>query len=289
MSLDAKKDFQKDPQKLALIPADEHIQAVIRAVPQEQMAGAMRSAEMQLGAAGALAGAAARKISAQGGSEVAGGLSERWPLEAVSYWIVLTDSYLRVFRTTKDQPKVLDPADAAFAFNEIERVEIGQSFAVKPMKFFFTDGSAVTIAVGAGTKIDDFVAAARRAFSGGVTQGLKDTSGLWYMAWLGIFGLMLGALATGVGATTESGTSSTILSIIAAGCAALATWWWIVRWRRSGWRSWGVALTLLILGAILTGASFDTESCDCGGMIWVGATFALIGLIALGGRLFRRS
>lgn len=109
------------------------------------------------------------------------------------------------------------------------------------------------------------------------------------MAWLGIFGLMLGALATGVGATTESGTSSTVLSVIAAVCAGLATWWWIVRWRRAGWRSWGVALTLLILGAILAGASFGKESCDCDGMIWLGAPFALIGLIALGGRLFRRS
>jgi hypothetical protein len=193
MSLDAKTDFQKDPQKLALIPADERIQAVIRAVSQEQMTGASRGAEMRLGAAGALAGAAARKISAQGEPEIAGGLSERWPLEGVSYWMVLTDRYLRVFRTTKDQPKVLDPAGATFAFDEIERVEIGQSFAVKPMKFVFTDGSAVTVALGAGTKIDDFVAAARGAFSGGVTQGLKDTSGLWYMAWLGIFGLMLGA------------------------------------------------------------------------------------------------
>lgn len=178
MSLDARKDFQKDPQKLALIPADERIQAIIRAASQEQMAGAHRGAEMQLGAAGALAGAAARKISAQDEPEVAGGLSERWPQEAVFYWIVLTDRSMRVFRTTKNQPKVLDPAGAAFALDEIERVEIGQSFAVKPMRFVFTDGSAVTIALGAGTKTDDFVAAARRSFSGGVVQGLKDTSGL---------------------------------------------------------------------------------------------------------------
>jgi hypothetical protein len=157
------------------------------------------------------------------------------------------------------------------------------------MKFVFTDGSAVTVDSPAGMKTDDFVTAAGRAFPGGVTQGLKDTTGFWIWGWLGIFGLMLGALATGVGATTETGTPSTVLSVVAAVCAALATWWWITRWRRAGWKWWGVALTLLVLGAILTGASFDKESCDCLGMVWLGAPFALIGLVALGGRLVRRT
>jgi hypothetical protein len=289
MSLDAKKDFQKDPQKVALIPSDERIQAVIRATSQGQIAGGSSGAEMRLGAAGALVGAAARKLSAQNEPDVVGGLSARWPADAALDWIVLTDRSLHVFRTTKDQPRVLDPNGAVFALNEVEHLDIGQSFAVKPMKFVFTDGSAVTVDAPGGMKTDGFTAAAGRAFSGGVAQGLKDTTGFWIWGWLGIFGLMLGALATGAGATTEAGTSSLVLSVVAAVCAALATWWWITRWHRAGWKWWGAALTLLILGAILTGASFDKESCDCRGMIWLAAPFAVLGLVALVGRAVRRT
>lgn len=288
MSLDAKKDFENDPQKLALIPSGEQVQAVIRATPKGRATGASGGAEMRLGVAGVLVGAAARKLAAQEEQEVAGGLSTRWPGDAAFYWIVLTDAALHVFRTTKKQPKVLDTSSATFSPTEVQRVEIGQSFAMKPVKFVFTDGSATTVDCPAGVKIDDFKAAAEKAFAGGVTQGLKDTSGFFVWAWLGIFGLMLGALATGVGGTSEGGTTAIVLSIVAAVCAVLATWWWIARWSRAGWKSWGAGLALLLVGAILTGASFDKESCDCLGMVWLGAPFAVIGLVALGGRLARR-
>lgn len=289
MSFDARKDFESDPQKVALIPFGEHVQAVIRAVPHGQ-AAASSGAEMRLGAAGVLVGAAARKLSADKEQlEVTGGLSERWPEEAALYWLVLTDRALHVFATSKKQPKVLDPNSAEFALGEVERLDMGQSFMVKPMKFAFTDGSAVTVDCVAGIKTDEFVAAAGRSFRGGVNRGLRDTSGYQVWAWLGIFGLMLGALSTGVGGATEGGTTATVLSIIAGVCAVLATWWWIVRWSRAGWKWWGLALTLLLLGAILSGASFDKESCDCLGMVWLGAPFAVVGLVALGGRLTRRA
>lgn len=287
MSFDAKKDFLNDPQKVALIPSEERVEAVIRTMPHGQASGA--GAEMRLGAAGVLVGAAARKLSAQKDPDVVGGLSTRWPADAAFYWLVLTDRALHVFRTTKKQPKALDPNGAVFALNEIERLDIGQSFVVKPMKFVFTDQSGFTVDSPAGMKIDDFSATAGRVFSGGVTKALKDTSGAWVWAWLGIFGLMLGALSTGVGGSTEGGTTAIVLTIIAAVCAVLATWWWIARWSRVGWKWWGAALALLLLGAILTGASFDKASCDCLGMVWVGAPFAAIGLVALGGRVVRRS
>jgi hypothetical protein len=239
---------------------------------------------MRLGAAGALVGAAARMVSERNEPEATtGGIATRWPAEASLYWIVLTDKALHVFPADA-KLNVTDPNGASFAHDEVERLEIGQSFVVKPMRFVFTDDSGVTVDRPAGMKVDDFTAAAGRAFSGGVTQGLKDTTGFWVWAWMGIFGLMLGALATGVGATTEGGTAGVVLSAIAAGCALLATVWWIARWRRVGWNRWGIALTLLILGAIVTGASFDKESCDCAGMISIGAPFAVIGLVALGGR-----
>lgn len=289
MSFDAKRDFEKDPQKVALIPSDERIEAVIRAMPKGSAAGQSFGPQMRLGAAGALIGAAARKLSEQGERDVSSGLSTRWPSDALLYWLVLTDRALHVFRTTKQQPRSLDASGARFGFDEIERLEIGQSFMVKPMRFDFTDGSAITVDCAAGIKADDFIAGAGRAFAAGVSRGAKDTSGFWIWAWLGIFGLLLGALATGVGATTEQGAGTTILSIVAAVCAVLGTSWWIVRWSRAQWKWWGVALTLLIVGAIVTAASFDKESCDCVGAISLGAPFGLTGLAALIGRIARRS
>jgi hypothetical protein len=241
-----------------------------------------------MGAAGVLAGAAARKLSARKEPDIGGGLSARWPKDAAFYWLVLTDRAMHVFRGTKDHPKVLDPNEALFALDEIESLEIGQSFGFKPMRFVFTDGSAVSVDSGAGAKIDEFVRAAQRAFSGGVTRDLKDSSGFWFWAWLGIFGLLLGALATGAGASTERGTASVVLSTVAAVCAVLATWWWVARWSRVRWKWWGLALTMLLLGGILTAASFDKESCDCSGIISLGAPVGVVGLSALGGRLFRR-
>ncbi|MEA2488122.1 MAG: hypothetical protein QOF16_1776 [Actinomycetota bacterium] len=287
MSLDAKKDFGKDPQRVALIPSDEHIEAVIRATPEGQGAARGSGAEMRLGAVGVLLGAAARKYSARDEPEVVDGLSARWPEEESLYWIVLTDRTLRVYGADKKHFTVTDPNGAAFTYDEVDRLDIGQSFVVKPMRFVFTDGSAVTVDC-TGMKTDDFTAAARRRFRGGVKQGQKDTSGLWVFAWLGIFGLMLGALATGAGAQAEGGTGAAILSVIATLCALGAMWWWIARWGRVGWKRWGVALALFILGAIVTAASFDKEGCDCVGMIPLGASLAVTGLVALGGRVHRR-
>jgi hypothetical protein len=244
---------------------------------------------MRLGSAGALIGAAGRKVSERNQPDApTGGVATRWPQEASLYWIVLTDRALRVFPANQKHFEVTDRNGASFAHDEVDRLEIGQSFVVKPMRLVFADGSAVTLDCAGGIETDDFTAAAGRAFTGGVTHGLRDTSGFWVWAWLGIFGLMLGALATGVGATTETGTPATVLRAIAAMCALLATWWWIARWSRVGWTRWGIALTLLIVGAILTGASFDKESCDCAGMISLGGPFAVIGLVALGGRFATR-
>jgi len=205
------------------------------------------------------------------------------------FWIILTDRALRVFGSPEDGLQVPDPNGAVFTLDEVDRLEIGQSFVVKPMKFVFTDGSAVSVDSVGGIKTDEFTATAGRSFSGGVTGGLKGTTGSSFWAWLGIFGFMLGALATGAGAANEGGTTSVVLSIIASVCAVVATWWWITRWSRAGWKWWGVALTFLLLGAILTGASFDKEGCDCVGMISIGAPFALIGLVVLGGRVIRRA
>jgi hypothetical protein len=282
MSLDAKMDFEKDPQKLALIPSDERIEAVIRATPGGQAARGS-GAEMRLGAAGVLLGAAARRYSKKDESQVADGLSARWP-EASFYWIVLTDRAIRVFAADEKHVIVTDTSEAAFTYDEVERLDIGQSFVVKPLTFVFTDGSAVTVD-SPGQKTDDFTAAAGRRLRGGVKHGQKDTSGRWIFAWLGIFGLLLGALATSGGAKAEGGTTAVVLSVIAAVCALVATWWWIARWSRVGWKQWGVALALLILGAILTGASFDKEGCDCSGMVSLGAPLAVTGLVALGGRV----
>jgi hypothetical protein len=287
MSSDARRDFEKDPQRVALVPSGERIEAVIRATPAGEVAAQTSVAEMRLGAAGALVGAAARKVSERNAPEaVPGGIALRWPQSSL-YWIVLTDRALRVFPAEKGSTGT-HRKGASFAHDEVDRLEIGQSFVIKPMRLVFTDGSAVMVDCAGGLKTDDFVAAAERSFSGGVTRDLKDTSGFWVWAWLGILGLLLGALATGVGATVEGGKSAVVLRVIASVCALLATWWWIARWSRVRWNRWGVALTLLVLGTILTGASLDKASCDCPGMISLGAPFVVIGLVALGGRIATR-
>lgn len=234
MSLDAKEDFERDPQRVALIPFGERVEAVIRATSEGRVAAHSVGPEMTLGAAGALVGAAARKLSKTNEPEMVGGIAARWPGEASLYWIVLTDRALHVVVADEGPSNVTGSSGAAFAHDEVERLEVGQSFVIKPMKFVFTDGSAVTVDCAGGIKTDDFMEAAGRAFSSGVTRGLKNTSGFWVWAWLGIFGLMLGALATGVGATTEGGTTAVVLSVIAVVCALLATWWWLARWRSRG-------------------------------------------------------
>ena len=74
---------------------------------------------------------------------------------------------------------------------------------------------------------------------------------------------------------------------IAGAIAILAAFtWWGFRWGRIGWTWWGLGVTLLLFGALVTASAF-TDNCHCRPMAWLGAPMALLGLASLAGRATR--
>ena len=266
-----------------LVPANETIRAVIRAIPKGE--AARRSAQVNV----RVPKPAPTPIAYQG-------IAARWPTSFARnandpntwsvdtdwfFWIVITDRQLHAFEGRSKGwtlNRKAGPEAAHFPLDEIHDIWFDKG-AISQLHIRFEDGSVVELEAGM-QKFDRFVEAIGPLASS--TPPPPDRRGWMPRLWLWALGvaLLVGGMAVSVGSSTETGSAKTVMVAIGVTSLALGALVVIRIWRPAGWKRPVLGTLLVLLGLLFGGASLD-DTCECGEMIYTGGALIVIGGAAL--------
>ncbi|HEV3472700.1 MAG TPA: hypothetical protein VG408_05775, partial [Actinomycetota bacterium] len=265
-----------------LIPEDETIRAVVRALPLGE--GFRRSSQANVtpsptpmrltGEAAAWPHYFARHAS----------MPEAWSEDVHwFFWIVITDKHLHVFegRFGKrwNTGETAGPESARFPLDLIDEIWFDERLGISQLSIWFEDGSSIDLDVGR-QQFASFLAAIK-PFERPDSRRARPTGGMpnFYRWQLG-GALTIGGMATSIGSSEETGAARTILLAIGVTALALGTYVVLRTWARAGWkRRRVVGIPLFLVGAIFAAAAFS-DNCECREMIYFGLALVTIGAIA---------
>ncbi|HEV3472373.1 MAG TPA: PH domain-containing protein [Actinomycetota bacterium] len=265
-----------------LIPEDETIRAVVRALPLGE--GFRRSSQANVtpsptpmrltGEAAAWPHYFARHAS----------MPEAWSEDVHwFFWIVITDKHLHVFEghfgKRWNTGETAGPESARFPLDRIHEIWFDERIGISQLSIWFEDGSSIDLDVGR----QQFAAflAAIKPFERPDSQRARPMGGMpdpWRWSLGGA--LVIGGMATSIGSSTEAGTARTILLVIGIAALALGAYAVSRAWAVGGWkRRRVVGIPLLLVGTIFAAAAFS-DNCECRETIFFGLALAAIGAIA---------
>ncbi|MDQ4144995.1 MAG: hypothetical protein M3198_14895 [Actinomycetota bacterium] len=264
-----------------LIPEDETIRAVVRALPLG--AGYRRASQSSLtpptpmrltGEAAAWPHHFARHAS----------MPDAWSDDVRwFFWIVITDKALHAFegRFGKrwNTGETAGPESARFPLDRIDEIWFDERLGISQLSIWFKDGSSIDLDVGR-QQFASFLGAIK-PFERSDSRRARPEGGMpapyrWSLG--GAF--LTGGMAASIGSSTETGTARTI--VLAIGIAALAAGIYVVArvWAAAGWkRRRIVGIPLLLVGATFAAAALS-DGCECRETIYFGLALATIGAIA---------
>lgn len=264
-----------------LIPADETIRAVIRALPLG--AGFRRASQSDLtpptpmrltGEAAAWPHHFARHASA----------ADAWSDDLHwFFWIVITDKHLHVFEGHSgkrwDTGETAGPESARFPLDRIDEIWFDERAGISPLSIWFKDGSSIDLDVGR-QQFGSFLTAIA-PFERPESQRARPTGGLPNpYRWLLGGALLMGGMATSIGSSTETGTARTILVVIGVAALTFGTYVVARAWASGGWRRRRVVgIPVLLVGTLFVAAALS-DDCDCRETIYFGLALVTVGAIA---------
>jgi hypothetical protein len=266
-----------------LIPQDETVRAVLRGLPKGEVA--RRGASGQL-----LVASRPTPITHKEGHAAEwpnrfarhGSVPDAWSDKADwFFWVVVTDKQLHAFegriRKRWNEPVAAGPEGAHYPLDQIAEMTFKKGL-ISQLAIYFKDGSSVELEFG-NQKLDLFLEAIAPFVKADSTRPQATgwaPRGWW---WAVAIALLVGGMAMSLGGQ-EDGTVVLVIGIVAI---VLGTFLVLRAWHSGGWkrRRWGIPVALL--GLILLAASFD-GNCECSGMVYIGASMALIGIVAQFGR-----
>lgn len=263
-----------------LIPEDETIRAVIRALPlgegfRRSSQGNPATSPIRLtGEAAAWPHHFARHAS----------IPDAWSDDIRwFFWVVITDKSLHVFEghfgKRWNTGETAGPESARFPLDRIDEIWFDERLGISQLSIWFKDGSSVDLDVGR-QQFASFLTAIK-PFERPESQRARPAGGMpspyrWSLGGA----LLIGGMATSIGSSTETGTARTILLVIGIAALALGTYVVSRTWASGGWkRRRVVGIPLFLVGAIFAAGAFSDE-CECREMIYFGLALVTIGAIA---------